>query len=177
VALAVEGIDAVELEQFLRRGSRGSGLGRHRRAARADIDRLDAGVAARILGGAVHQNLAVIHDGYGVSHLEYPVDVMLDQQHGDVGGQRLDQAGDARALGGGETGQRLVEQQDARLGSERQPHIQQALAAIAERGSLGALGPGKAGPAQQLRRILAHAGQRLGGAPDAEPPLMPGLHG
>ena len=42
----------------------------------------------------------------------------------------LDQRADALALGGGEAGERLVEQENARADRERQPHIEQPLAAI-----------------------------------------------
>jgi hypothetical protein len=62
----------------------------------------------------------------------------------------LDEVAHALALGGGEAGQRLVQQQHAWAGGERQAHIHQPLPAIGERAGLGLLDAGQAHPAQQL---------------------------
>ena len=51
----------------------------------------------------------------------------------------LDQRPDALAFGGGEARERFVEQQQARPGGKRQPHVDQPLAAIGQRTCLGAL--------------------------------------
>jgi len=44
----------------------------------------------------------------------------------------FDQATNTLALGGSKAGERLVEQQDARLGGECQRHVEQPLAAIGQ---------------------------------------------
>ena len=51
----------------------------------------------------------------------------------------LDQRPDALAFGRGEPRERLVEQQHARPGGEREPHVDQPLAAVGQRTCLGAL--------------------------------------
>ena len=79
-----------------------------------------------------------------VGELEHPVDVVLDQQHRQIRRDALDDGADALALGGGETGQRLVEQQHARRGGERHAHVEQALAAIGQHAGFGLLDAGEA---------------------------------
>ena len=92
---------------------------------------------------------------------------MLDQQHRNVGRDLLDQAADALALGGGKAGERLIEQQHARLGCERQAHVEQPLAAIGEGAGLGLLDAGEAEVAHDRRRFafdsarLSAAAQQL----------------
>ena len=79
-----------------------------------------------------------------VGELEHPVDVVLDQQHRQIRRDALDDGADAFALGGGEAGQRLVEQQHARRGGERHAHVEQALAAIGQHAGFGLLDAGEA---------------------------------
>ena len=143
VALAVEGVDLVDGEQraCTRRGRRH--LCGDMRGAGADVDLAHLGVAARVLDAAVHQHGALVHHGDDIGDLEDAVDVVLDQQHGDLPRDRLHQRGDARALGGGEARERLVEQQNVRRGREREPHVEQALSAIGERSRLGVLDAGR----------------------------------
>ena len=121
VALAVEGVDVVERQQRVdaRRRSRAACAATARRAG-ADIDLLHLGAGARVLDRAVEQHPAFVHDRDVVGELEHPVDVVLDQQHRQVGRDALDDGADALALGRGEPGERLVEQQHARRGGERQ---------------------------------------------------------
>ena len=64
----------------------------------------------------------------------------------------LDQRADALAFGRGEACKRLVQQQQARPGCERQPHVEQPLAAIGQRAGLGLLDAGEAQIADQGRR-------------------------
>ena len=64
------------------------------------------------------------------------------------------------ALGHRQPGERLVEQQDARARRERQPHVEQALAAIGERGGLGALDAGEPEEADQLGGFGGDIGER-----------------
>ena len=56
---------------------------------------------------------------------------------------RLIEVADALALGRGEPGERLVEQQHARRVASASAHVEQALAAIGERAGLGALDAGE----------------------------------
>ena len=130
VALAVEGVDVVDLKQHVAAGRGFARLRGDMRRAGADIDVLHFLRGARILDRAVDQHLAVIHHRDMVGQAEHAVDVVLDQQHRQFARQMLDQRADALALGGGEAGERLVEQQNARLDREREPHVEQALAAI-----------------------------------------------
>ena len=132
VALAVVGVDALDLQD--RRAWR-RGLGRcadQRLAAGAEIDPLDLRIAAHRFGRAVDQDLAVAHHRDLVGEGEDAVDVVLDQDHRHLGGEAPDQAHDALALGGGEAGERLVEQQDPGLGGQRHADLEQALAAVGE---------------------------------------------
>jgi len=48
------------------------------------------GVAARLLDRAIDQHLAFVHDRDMVGDLEHQIDVVLDEQHRDLGGDALD---------------------------------------------------------------------------------------
>ena len=102
---------------------------------------------------------------------------MLHQQNRDIGRDGLDDVADPAPLGGGEPGERLVEQQHPRPGGERQGHVDEALAAIGQRAGLGLLDPGKAEITHQRRRVGGNAGQGGGARPDAEAAGMTGLDG
>ena len=144
VALAVERIDPSIASSVLGAGRGGARLGGDVRGAGADIDLAHLGVVARVSTVPSTSTRALVHHRDVVGDLEHPVDVVLDQQDGDLGGHRFHQRGDALPLGRREAGQRLVEQQDARPRRQREPHVEQALPAIGERGRLGALDAGEA---------------------------------
>ena len=109
------------------------------RAAGADIDLAHLGVAARLLDRAVDQHLALVHHGDVVGDLEHAIDVVLDEQHRNLAGDGLNQGGNPLPLGHRQAGERLVEQQDARAGAERDAQVEQALPAIRQRSRLGLL--------------------------------------
>src|SRR5690606_15840279 len=69
---------------------------------------------------------------------EDAVDVVFDDQHRDIAGDVSDQPRHALALGGGETGKRLIKQQHFGLGAERDAEIDQTLATI---GKVAGLNP------------------------------------
>ena len=152
VALAVEGVDALEA-QHLALARRMRAAAGDRRRAGAGIDLLHARVGAHLVGRAGHQHLALVHHGDALREAEHAVDVVLDDQHRDVGGDVLDQVGDALALGRREAGERLVEQQHLRLGAERDAEIDQALPAIGELAALDVLDAFEAEEADQLRGL------------------------
>ena len=133
MALAVEGVDALEA-QHLRRTCSGfvAALMHDLGDAGAGVDLLHPAIGAHRVGRAGHQHFALVHHGDGVREAEHAVDVVLDDQHRNIGGDVLDQVRHPFALGGGEARQRLVEQQHLRLGAERDAEIDQPLAAIGE---------------------------------------------
>ena len=125
----------------------------------------------------MHQHRALVHHGDDVGDLEHAVDVVLDQQHGDLLRNALHQRGDARALGRREAGERLVEQQDVRRGRKREPHVEQALPAIGERGGLGALHAFEPEIRHERRRLGIDCGDAVGRGPPGEALGVPRLHG
>ena len=144
VALAVERVDPRELEQERRAlagGTPSRSCGKRGRAG-ADIDLAHSGALAGFPNGAVDQHAAFVHHRDPVGKREHPVDIVLDQQHRQLGGDALDQRSDALALGGGEARQRLVEQQDAWSRRKCQSHVEQALSAVRECARLRPLGAG-----------------------------------
>ena len=79
-----------------------------------------------------------------------------------------DQVGDALALGGGKTGQRLVEQQHLRFGAERDAEIHQPLPAIGQFAAFDFLDALKAQEFYQLRGLSVDLGIAVDIAPDVE---------
>ena len=140
MALAVESVDALEAQD--RRGACAGlvaaavlDLGH----AGAGIDLLHPAVGAHGVGRAGHQHFALVHHGDGVREAEHAVDVVLDDQDRNVGGDVLDEVRDPLALGGGKARQRLVQQQHLRLGAERDAEIDQPLPAIGQFAALDGL--------------------------------------
>ena len=69
-----------------------------------------------------------------------------------ISAEMLLTSADALALGHRQAGERLVEQQDARAGAERDAQVQQALPAIGQRARLGLLDAGEPEIARSARR-------------------------
>ena len=90
---------------------------------------------------------------------------MLDEEHRHVRRDALDDVADALALGGGEPGERLVEQQQPRLRREREAHVEEALPAIGERAGLGLLDAGDAEIADERRGLALDRRRALAPAP------------
>ena len=83
VALAVEGVDLVELQH--RRCSRASPRAAgHRWRARAGVDLLHATVGANLVGRTRHQHLALVHHRDALREAQHTVDVVLHDEHRDV---------------------------------------------------------------------------------------------
>ncbi len=112
-----------------------------------------------------------------IGELEHPVDVMLDQQHRQIGRDALDDRANAFALGGGKPRQRFVEQQHTRRGGQRNAHVQQPLATVGQRARIGLLDARKAKIADDLVGLAIDRcdGQRIGER--IEPARMARLHG
>ena len=130
VALAVVRVHAVERQE---RGAFvgaivAAGARREHRRARADVDFLHGAAAARVVGGAVDQHPAFVHHRHAVGEREHAIDVVLDQQHRNLLRNALDELAHAFALRRGESGQRLVEQQEPRRGREREAPCRAAAA-------------------------------------------------
>ncbi len=97
---------------------------------RAEIGRDHFGIIRHFHRLAVGDDPALVQHRDAVGDRQHPVDVVLDQDDGVLGGQALDQIGDHDAVGFGKPGQRLVEQQQ--LGVDRQGNgdFQQPLGAM-----------------------------------------------
>ena len=177
MALAVEGVDPVENEQRLGLGCGWSGLAGKRVAARADIDLLHLGRGTGLFDGAVDQDLAVVHHGDRVGKLEHAVDIVLNQQDRNVRRDLLDQTADALAFGGGQPRERLIEQENTRLGCKRQCHIEQPLAAIGQRSGLNPLDAGETHGADHGGGLAVDLTEALGRRPKIEALGITRLHG
>ena len=101
---------------------------------------------------------------------EHAIDVVLDDQNGNIRGDVLDQARDALALGRGESGQRLVEQQYLRFRAERDAEIDQTLSAIGQVAALDVLDAFQPEEFDQLGGFLVHLRIAVDVAPEVEAP-------
>ena len=120
---------------------------------------------AGIAGG---DDAAIDQHGDAVGEREHRVHVVLDQHDGDFLPQFLQQRHHARRFGDAEAGHRLVEQQQLRLGGERDREFELALLAVAQFGHrhVGALG--EPDPRQRRLRRVAQMLLLAGIAPEAE---------
>jgi hypothetical protein len=84
---------------------------------------------------AVGDDTALVQHGDAVGQRQHAVDVVLDQQHGVGLAKLADQRADHLAIGLGQAGQRLVQQQQFRVGGERDGDLQQPLFAVREVGA------------------------------------------
>jgi len=121
--------------------------------------------------------LASLRASSTVGDLEHPVDVVFDEQHGNLGGDGRQQRGDACALRGGEPGERLVEQQYSRPRRNGEPHVEQALAAIGERGCFRLFDAAEAEKGDKVRSLFVHLRHRRGRGPQCETLGAARLHG
>ena len=171
VALAVESVDALEAQH--RRGVRADIVAAavlHLGHAGAGIDLLHLAVGAHGLGRAGHQHFALVHHGDGVGKAEHAVDVVLDDQDRNVGGDVLDEVRYPLALGGGKARQRLVQQQHLRLGAERDAEVDQPLPAIGQFAALDGLDAFQAEEFYQLRGLGVDVAVVVDVAPEVESP-------
>ena len=100
---------------------------------------------------------------------EHAVDIVFDDQHGNVGRDVLHEVRDALALGGGEAGQRFVQQQHLRLGAERDAEIDQPLSAIGKFTALDGLDAFEAEEFDQFSGLGVDALVAVDVAPEIEP--------
>jgi hypothetical protein len=121
---------------------------------------------------ARHQHLALVHHGDALREAEHAVDIVLDDQYRDVGGDAPDQVRDAFALRCREPGERFVEQQHVRPGTECDAEIDQPLPAIGELAALDGLDSFQAEEARELVRLGVNLRVAVDVAPDVEPPGM-----
>jgi hypothetical protein len=177
VALAVERVHARGGEEGFRLGRALPWARRDGCGPRPDIDLLHLRAGAGVLDGAVDEDATLVHDGHGVRDLEDAIDVVLDEEHRQVCRDALDDVADALALGGGQPGKRLIQQQHARPRGEGEPHVEQALPAIGQGAGLGLLhtatpdsGRGRwSRPRHRSRaRAAVQGSKRRCGAPDGK---------
>src|ERR671912_863361 len=107
---------------------------------------------------------------------KHAVDVVFDDQHWYATRHRDDQIRDALALCGCEPGKRLVQQQDPRLGAERDPEIEQPLPAIGKLAALDVLNAVEAEEANKLRGFHVDLGISVYVPPQIEARRMLRLH-
>jgi hypothetical protein len=90
----------------------------------AHVDLLHLGIGPDRLYRALGDHPLLAHHRHAVVEAEDAVDVVLEEQNRHVLGQPPHEPGDAFALGGGQAGEGLVEQQHPR--PRRQRHAQEA---------------------------------------------------
>ena len=108
---------------------------RDRFARRAEIGGDDLGIARDIGRFAVGDDAPLVQHRDPVGQRQHAVDVVLDQQHRVRRRQFPDQRADHLAIGLGEAGQRFVQQQQFRVGGERDGDFQQPFLAMREVGA------------------------------------------
>ena len=179
VALAVEGVDAGDSKDGGpgEAGRGAAGVGEEEIAAVAEIDLVHFRVLAHLGRRPVHDHAPLVHHRDAVGEGEDAVDVVLDQQDGHPLAEPAQQRGDPLALGCGEAGERLVEQQHAGAGRQRQPQLEQPLAAIGEARDGHGLEAFEAEESNQRAGLLVHPCEVRERAPAVEAPRIARLDG
>src|SRR5450432_550572 len=136
--------------------------------AGAGIDLLHPPVGPHCLGRTGHQHFALVHHRDILRKAEHAIDVVLDDQYRNVGGDVLDQVRYPFALGGGKASQRLVEQQHLRLGTERNAEVDQPLPAIGQFAAFDLLDAFETEKFYQLGGFGVHIRIAVNVAPDIE---------
>ncbi len=98
------------------------------------VDRLHLGVVLDLVRRAFLEDAAVVHDGHALDHAQRDVEIVLDEDVADVGGQRPQERDQLAALGRREPGRRLVEEDEARRARERHADLELALLAVRQLG-------------------------------------------
>jgi hypothetical protein len=93
---------------------------------------------------------------------------VLDDQHGNVLRDVLDEVRDALAFGGGKTGQGLVKQQHLRFRAERNAEIDQPLPAIGEIAAFDVLDAFEAEESCKFRGLGMDGGEVINVTPYVE---------
>ena len=102
---------------------------------RTHIGRDHVWIAGNLGRLAVGDHAALVQHGNAVRQRQHAIDVVLDQQHGVGRGELADQRADHLAVGFGQAGQRFVEQQQLRIGGQRDGDFQQPPLAVREVGA------------------------------------------
>ncbi len=131
---AIAGVEMLDFQERRARGRRRQRGECHARLA--EIDLAHARVIADRLRRAVGQHLALVqHDDPG-REPENDLHVVLDQQDRHLRGQLADLRQHAIALARAHAGGRLVEQQQARPGGERERDLEEPPVAVREHSGL-----------------------------------------
>ena len=107
---------------------------------------------------------------------EHQVHVVLDEQHGDVLGQRRHRGEDFVAVFFGHAGGGLVEQQHARPARQRERDLEQPLLAVGQRRNGLVHRIGQVKPLEHARDILVEAEAAAGDAPPVAAAAEPLRH-
>src|SRR3981081_3444979 len=113
---------ALEPDGPLRRGSRGMAAS----MLAAHIDRLDLGIVLDFVRRAVLQQAAVVQDRDALDDAQRDVDIVLDQHIAHMGRERRQQCHQLPTLRRGESGGRLVEQDEPRRAGPRHAALELA---------------------------------------------------
>ena len=140
--LAIAGAQVLDLQQ----------LSHARPSPVPEVHRLDLRVARDLLRRAFGQHGAVDQHRHARGEAEHQVHVVFDQQHRDVGRQVAHGAQQFLALAGRHAGDRLVEQQHARLAGQRDGDLQQPALAVGQHAGGLVLHAGRGGTARAAGR-------------------------
>ena len=123
-----------------------------RHARRRDRLPAPAGVALDLLRRAFDQHAALLQHGDALGQLEQRIHVVVDDDHGAALADRLQQLDGLDPLARAHAGQRLVEQQQARRGRQREPDLQPPLLAVGELRHRRVGAPRRGSPARACAR-------------------------
>src|SRR5262249_28658104 len=119
----------------------------------------------------------VVHHGDVLSEGEDTIDVVLDDEHGHLARELLDQTYDALALGRRQTNKRLVEHKHARFYRQRQSDLEQALPAIGEAVGVHLFQALEAEKIHKRIGLCVDGGKRARTPKQTETRFIPRLHG
>src|SRR5882672_7976368 len=96
----------------------------------AHVDGLDLGIVLDLVGRAVLQQAAVVQDGDALDDAQRDVEIVLDQHIAHMGRERRQQRHQLPTLRRGESGGRLVEQDEPRRAGQRHADLELAELAV-----------------------------------------------
>src|ERR1051325_1941403 len=100
----------------------------------AEIRLLHRRVALDLIRRAFHEHPALLQHGHALRQLEKRIDVVVDHDHGAALADRLEELDRLDPLPGTHACERLVQEQEARRGGEREPDLEAPLLAVGELG-------------------------------------------
>ncbi len=143
----------------------------------AEIGRLDLGVLLDLGRPALGDDPTLMEHGDAVGQREYLVDVVIDEHDGDRLAQGPDQVGHPHAIVGGETGERLVEQEQVRARRQGDGDLEQALVAMRQVARHRERLVGETDGGQESHRLRVQIGEGTGVGEHGEAAAVPGLGG